>query len=96
MPVEIMVFIFRLDGHKLSGRLKVLDTHDEDIEQGKEYNFNIINNNEEESRSVLKFCVNGFMKASKITVLKMMGFSPANLKYTLDKFVIMSIDEIYP
>jgi hypothetical protein len=95
IPVDVLVQIFRLDGHNYSGRLKVLDTDDPDIEQGKDYNFKLLDSDVDEVKGILESCVTAFMKASKITALKIMELSPTQPKSSMNKFILMSIDNVF-
>lgn len=94
VPVDVSVQIFKLDGNNYSGRLKVLDASDSDIEIGKDYNFNILDNDEDEVKSILALCAKAFMKSSRVTALKLMEFSPTKQGYSMNKFILMSIDDV--
>lgn len=71
-------------------RLNVVDTQDNDIEEGKAYNIE-----EEEAKQVLDLCVSSFMKTCKVTVLKVMEFSSTKLEPALSLLVLMDVEKIY-
>lgn len=84
-PAMIAAQIFRLDGHALTGRLKVINSSDPHIQEGKDYSFAI------EEEYILENCTEAFMKTATITALKEMVFSPLDLEDSLNRLKIIEV-----
>ncbi|MGE5391130.1 MAG: hypothetical protein ACM3PE_08725 [Deltaproteobacteria bacterium] len=86
--IEIRAEIYRVDGHSLTGRLKVISTPEQDIVAGSEYTYEL-----ENQRDIWK-CAQALLKPALVSVRKEISFNPRTLDMAVSRLRLVSVDKI--
>jgi hypothetical protein len=85
--VELKAKIFKLDAEHYIGKLRVLESNDEHIQNQAEYQFDFIQRPDQQFLSQI------FLKEVKIYALKETYFNPTTLTKVIKKFSIINIEK---